>query len=301
VRSAILALCVAACVPTRAGNGFGGATACPPGASPDASGRCACAGDDVLALGACVDPGVGDAYCGPAARLTSGGCVFRTCEPDEALDVDGRCLPMRDLVRTRSRCEASGALLVESGQAVCVPADAACPRGTRFVGASCVQIDPCPAGALALEASRRLSLPDDGRPSTHPACEPVVTRTSGRTRVVDLGAWAVRALGPTEGRGSPELCGPLAARPIALGLRPGESLSIVLSIRLLVPDQDLSRAYAEVSAEDSRGEALPPEGDAIASRAVRDLTELLRGLGGDGVSASAAALVTRVECAVASL
>jgi hypothetical protein len=83
---------------------------------------------------------------------------------------------------------------------------------------------------------------------------------------------------------------------------------VELSIRVFVPDQDLSRAYAEVGAWGAHGEALPPTGDDVARDSVRALVELLRSLGDEGtgsrgrsIQASAAALETRVTCQVASL
>jgi hypothetical protein len=300
---------VGSCLPTQPFDRVTSSPACPRGAAPDPSERCACTNGLLLLLGACVEPSVGDAYCGAAARLTGAGCAFRACDDREALDVDGPCVPTGNVARSRPRCDIGSTLVVEGGRAICVPPFAACPRGTQVEGNGCALEAQCPAGALP--ATNFPAQDGAGATGARPACRSVVTYRSGVGRIVDLGAWTARILGPTGGAGSSELCGPLAVRPEAFGVRPGERLSVALSIRVFAPDQDLSRAYAEVTARGASGEALPPAGDDVARDSVRALVELLRSLGsGDGatggghgrsIRANATALETGVTCQVASL
>jgi hypothetical protein len=199
-----------------------------------------CREGTVALLGSCVDPAVGDAWCGPAARMSSSGaCVFRDCAADEALDLDGSCVPLGLVVRTGPACPAGSALVVAAHHTACIPADDACPRGRRLQGSACV--------------SPPVARPDASGP-------------------VDVGAWAARVLGPSGGPGAPETCRPLAQRPDLFGLTPGQAVTVRLTLRISVPDQDLSRIYADV-----RTQPLPPAAEALVRAAVNTSIEALRG------------------------
>jgi hypothetical protein len=246
----------------------------------------------VLVLGACVEPAVRDAYCGPAARPgPDGACAFRACAKGEALDDSGACIPVASVARSGPRCEAPATLVVTGGgHAACVSLDAACPRGTHAEGDSCRASPVCPPGALW----------------TGRECRAVVRKEGGgggdtRGTVVDLGAWTTLALGPDGGPGSPELCRPLQSGPLAFELSRGERLEVRLAISLVVPDQDVSRVFASVHAQAwqaAQPRPLPPAAEGVVTRALTTLIEPLRGLGGES---STAAVQVQVRCAVASL
>jgi hypothetical protein len=205
------------------------------------TGLAPCREGAVPLLGACVDPAVGDAWCGPAARMSSAGaCIFRECAADEALDLDGSCVPLGLVVRTGPACPAGAALVVASHHTACIPADDACPRGRRLQGSACT--------------SPPVARPDASGP-------------------VDVGAWAARVLGPSGGPGAPDTCRPLAQRPDLFGLTPGQALTVHLSLRISVPDQDLSRIYADVRTQP----LLPRPADALVRSAVETSIEALRG------------------------
>jgi hypothetical protein len=263
----------------------------------------------VLTLGACAPPAVGDAFCGPAARMRSDGCVFHTCSADEALDLAvGGCVPRAALLGGGlGGCGDAGAPLVESGRAECVPREAVCPRGTRLENGACARAPTCPAGTLPDGAGAPSDkLPDGaGAPSDKlpwgKACQPVVTEGAGggRRSRVDVGAWAALVLGVDGGRGSEELCRPIAQRPAAFGLGPGQSLTVRLRLSLRVPDQDLAAVHADVHAvADPSTRPLPPAAENLVRAAVTSVVEPLRSLGGE---ASAAAVDMEVRCSVASL
>lgn len=258
----------------------------PPACPRDAvvvSGRCDCVRDRVVVLGACVEPSVRDSYCGPGAVPSAGAtCAFRSCAGGEALDDSGRCIPASSVARSGPPCKPPAALVVTGGgHAACVPADAACPRGTFAAKDGCEAPAACPPGSLW-----------DGS-----ACRPVVTR-GPRGPVVDLGAWTALALGSDGGAGSPDLCRPLQAAPVAFDLARGDQLEATLAISLTVPDQDLSRVYAVVRATGSSGRPLPGPAAALADRSVQTLVEPLRGLGGESASG---AVEVQVRCLVGSL
>ena len=273
-----------ACVPLAPAGSAASWPACPRDAAPDAGGRCTCAAGHALVLGACVDAAVDAAYCGPAARVGPGGaCTFRPCGAGEALDTGGECKAIAEVVRTGPPCTAPAALIVtDGGRTACVPADAACPRGTVASGGVCVAPVACPAGALPAAS----------------ACRPVVTAGPRGRPVVDLGAWAVLVLGPSGGPGSPELCRPMQARPGAFDLAPGEAVVVTLAVHLAAPDQDVSRVYADIHCQAPAGRVLGLPAQDAARAAVSTLVEPLRGLGGE---ASSAALEVEVRCTIASL
>jgi hypothetical protein len=251
------------------------ASSCPREASRDASGRCACAAGSALLLGACVAPEVGDAYCGAGARYASAGCSFAPCGEGEALDVDrGSCVRRSSV--TSGDCKLPGVTVVESGEERCLPPEATCPRGTRRDKISCARPRDCPAGALA----------------TRNGCRSVVSGDAARgTTRVDVGAWVAVVLGADSGRGSPELCAPLALRPGALGVAKGASQRVDLRVRLAIPDADVSRVHADVDAR-------PPAAQASAELAVSPLIEALRALGGESSTTDAE---VDVFCAVSGV
>jgi hypothetical protein len=256
------------------------APACPRDARPDASGRCACDAGDVPVLGACVPPPVADAYCGPAARATaSGACVYPTCTAADAVDVDDGCVPVVGLLRGGpSACGAGASLVVDERRAVCIPADAACPRGSRADGLACAHPPACPPGTLPTAGS----------------CRPVVLRGGGGSRLVDVSAWAALVLGVDGGAASPDLCLPLQARPLAWALAPGERLPAVLHVVLSAPDGDVTRIRADVRTTLSTpGRPLPAPAATLVERTVATLLEPLRGLGGE---TNAARVEVEVRC-----
>jgi hypothetical protein len=189
----------------------------------------------------------------------------------------------------RAPCESGASELVESGKIVCAGQDATCPRGTRREGATCARSLPCPAGSLA-----------DGA-----GCRPVVTSAGpGTVARVDVGAWASLVLGVDGGSGQPALCSPLAQRPTAFGHQPENAVGrdaespLALNIRILlsVPDEDVSRVHASVTATDGAGRPPTPLGQALVREAVDTELEALRSLGGES---SAGEVEVSVRCGLA--
>jgi hypothetical protein len=258
-----------------------GVPACPRDAAQDSSGRCACADGTLAVLGACVVPAAADAFCGPGARMTDGGCSFRTCAPTESIDVGtGACVSRAALANFGEPCAPPSLDVIDEGRRSCVSGAAACPRGTRRRGNACVGMTRCPPG----------SLPEGD------ACRPVVLEDprSGRRRV-DVGAWSVLALGADGGPGSAEVCQPLAVRPGAFDASQGE-VELRVGVVVTIPDEDVSRLHADVDVSDTGGRPLASAAaQSIARGAVTSILELLRGLGGES---TAAAVTLEFRCDV---
>jgi len=252
-------------------------------------GRCACAPGETLELGSCVPAAVGDAFCGPAARAGIDGCTFRRCGGDDAVDIaTGACVPRAAVARAGSFACAPGTVATpEGGELSCLPADATCPRGTEFASGRCVRRPVCPAGSLAFAGKAAA-----GRV----VCVPVVSaggRTTGER--VDVGAWAAIAIGVDGAEGSPDLCRPIAQRPLAFGLAPDASLVVHVRVEISIPDEDVSRVRAAATARGEGGARLPASGESVVSDAVGSALELLRGLGGE---ASTGVVAAEVRCVV---
>ncbi len=305
----LILVAVAGCPHAPPCDGVSCTAACPRDSAIDASGRCACAEGDVPLLGACVPPPVGEAFCGPAARIASegatSGCVFRSCGAGQSLDVvSGACVPQASLAHDGSiECREPAVALVEAGRTACVAPAAACPRGTTPGSGegkggkrtkTCERPLPCPPGSLA-EGS---------------TCRPIVTLGGRGGNRVDVGAWAALALGIHGGPGAAALCQPLAQHPGAFergpgaGVPPGDGggqgdggapTTVRVAVAIMLPDQDVSRLHAEVRARDADDHPLSTAAEAVVSGAVGTLVEALRGLGGE---ASAASVELEVTCAV---
>lgn len=267
--------------------------ACPRDAMVGPSGRCICESGLVQAMGACIEPTLGDTFCEPAARMTAEGCAFRACDEGQRIDLmTGECVSPASLSDGDSSCPEGAVDAVVSSRLVCLPSGAGCPRGTaRPEGVSirpiCLRGANCPPGSLAEGAT----------------CKPVVFSMAshgsdmGSGRVVDLGAWTARAIGVDGGSGSPELCRPLEMRPDLFPVeRGGALIPLEIEVTIFVPDQDITQVHASVSLRAPR--AVSAQADSAARAAVDTLVELLRSLGGDASAASASA---RVRCSVGRL
>lgn len=270
--------------------------ACPRDAIRGASGRCACETGTLLAMGACVDPKVADAFCAPAGRMTADGCAFVACDAGREVDLaTGECVSAPSLLA--SNCRDGSLAAVAGSRLFCVPGDAGCPRGTtRAVGrpgdALCVRGARCPAGSLSDAGScRAIVFSRDGLVEGSAAGPDTARRTT-----VDLGAWTARALGPSGGKGSPELCRPLEMRPDLFAVEArGASVPLDVEVAVSVPDQDVTQAYASVAVR--APQPLSTQAERAVAASVESLIELFRSLGGDATAASSS---VRVRCAVGS-
>lgn len=232
--------------------------------------------------GACVSFREAEAYCGPSALPASDGCRARSCPAGELLDRDrGVCVPTVEAVddddppRVRRRACAEGtSLVVAGGSSRCVPRGALCPRGHRDDPrtARCAR-SACPAATIADGAGRCVRLlRDDG--------------------VLDAGAWALSALGPHGGVGSPELCEPLERAAARLAL--GAPLDVRVAVVVTFPANEIGGAYARFRAWDqTMGASLAGDAARAVEGSLATLLEPLRSL---AVNASTTSVETTIRC-----
>jgi hypothetical protein len=270
------------------------AAACPRDAVRAASGRCTCEKGTLLAMGACVDSRVADAFCAPAGRMTDDGCAFVTCDAGQEVDLaTGQCISRSSVLG--SNCSDGSLAAVAASRSFCVPNEASCPRGTtRGAGNTadplCARGARCPPGSVSDAGSCRPVVFSRDRLASSSATGP----DTGDRMTVDLGAWTARALGPGGGKGSPELCRPLQMRPdLFPAERGGAPAPLDIEVAVSVPNQDVTQAYASVAVRATQ--PLSTQAESAVRDAVDSLIDLFRSLGGDATAASAS---VRVQCTV---
>lgn len=250
-----------------------------------ASPSCACEGDGVVVLGACVSPKTADAFCGKGARFTGVGCAFREC-PNGIDLATGECVSavaLREIAATsrvalgpsaRLACD-SGVAVVDGDVLACVPPEATCPRGTLFEAGRCIARTRCRAGEVAVGARCANLL--GGAPARY---------------TVHVAAWARAAFGADGGAGTADLCAPLARRPHVFGVARRASATLAVRITLRFPENDVADVRANVTGAID-GAEVPASGGALLDESTRPFFRALQALGGE---ATAAAVTLTVSC-----
>jgi hypothetical protein len=291
---------------------------CPRFASGDAARGCTCAGDSVLLAGGCVSRATADAFCGTGAHFETdaGACVLSPCPDGQPLDVaTGACIASQTqreiaaadhilLVRGEAlACKGDRPPLFEGSHASCVPDDALCPRGTRFVTNSAPNNTPnntrdgAPTSFRCEREPRcfagEIADPDSG------ACTRVLQTSRGErgdSYRVDVARWARAVIGPDGGQGRAAFCAPLEKRPSLLGLTPDSTARVRVMVELFFPNDDVTEVYARVTPfDETAGRSLTTEAEDVLQAGTRPFVEALRALGGE---AAAGALRTTVRCIV---
>ena len=243
----------------------------------------ACGDGLALALGACVPYRLADSLCGKASKPAAGTCARTACPPGEALDLDhGLCLPESMVLATllhghpldegdtrRATCH-EGVLTSRAGRLRCMSGPRSCERGEHFVkradggpeAGTCEPVPACGVGEMFDEAVSKCA-------------------RLARTGAFDVGTWARLALGSDGAEGTNAFCAPvraaIAATPTSTGLPPAR-----FQIRVTVPDNDVTRATARVTARPGTATAA----EDAAERSLDELVQVLHFQGGTSVAAS---------------
>lgn len=259
--------------------------ACPLGALPSATGRCACTGGTTPLLGGCVDRDVGERYCGKSGKLGVGGCTRVECAAGEALDWrSGLCLPegsfdhasgVRLQADEHASCPEDAAAVVVGERAWCIERGAVCGRGARAPSGLC-DAQRCAAGEVHDETTDR--------------CVRVVTADRGEGRVVvEVAQWARAVLGPDGGRAAQTFCAPLVFETAGAGAVMAGRIGVTIALEF--PNNDVSlvsASYQSHADTDSRSVE-----SASIRAALESAVEPLRAIGG---TASAANVTLTVYC-----
>jgi hypothetical protein len=273
---------------------------CPEGAVySDARRICVCAANRFSLHGACLTAEAANAYCGRGAHFENGACVPDRCPPGYELDRgSGYCLNPQQAGQVARNmgvsvgqnqklgCPPGQELVIEGGQAACVPVAQTCGPDERWNGTVCRKIAECPPGSS-------YDAPSGG-------CIRIATtsqNTGGSgSYTVDLASWVRTAYGPDGGAGTSDFCNTLKKHPIAFGIGPGASQWIRSSVQVQVPGGDVAHARVVTRGTvENTGLSVPAKGGGVVQDAAQAILGTLVAGGG---KANVEAGATNVRCQV---
>jgi hypothetical protein len=256
--------------------------------------RCRCVVGYLAVAGQCLTPAAANAYCGRGRHWEGAGCAADRCRPGDELDhATGMCIPHEQVTQVATNigvavgqgqklgCPAGQELVIDGGNAACVPTAETCARDEAWNGQACAKVGQCPTGATFDPAFGR--------------CVEYAHGGSGDL-VVDVARWAQSSYGPNGGRGTTGFCGEFAKKPHAFGVAPGAAAAVRVAVMLSFPEQAIAKGAMQVVAVfEGSGAAVPARGAAEVDAAARSIfTPLVQG----GGRATATGAVTTVTCTV---
>ncbi len=180
---------------------------------------CTCEPGRLVIGGACLNQTEAKQYCGKGAYWGPRGCSPIVCAAGQILDLE-----TEQCAQKTAACMAGTTLVVNGGQAACVPIEQSCSRDEYYTtGQGCQKLPTCPSG-YEFDTNARTCVLVTKRPEKND------DRAS-----VDVQAWGRANLGQEGGQGSQGICGPLAKKPLAFGVQPGGSIRVVASLSLTFP------------------------------------------------------------------
>ncbi len=258
--------------------------------------KCRCSKGFFDIAGQCLTQSKANEYCGPGYAWAGqpngrGGCVKLSCRPGDTMDErTGWCIPKEQVAAQtgvqlgqgqKLGCTKGEVLVVNGGQAACVPQAQACAKDEVWTGQACAKTQPCGTGE-AFDATL-------GR------CVPYAAG-GGNEFVVNVQQWAYTTYGPPNGAGTPSFCGSFAKKPLSFGIGPGGGALVRVTVNLSFPGGEVARGTSTSSSVyDGSGNAVPPTGAAEVQASVQsNLNTLVQG----GGRASAESATTTVKCSV---
>jgi hypothetical protein len=265
-------------------------SSCTDGAAYDVKqNRCRCTKGYFSVGGQCLSQQKANAYCGPAYTWVQGrGCAKNSCRPGDFLDEsNGWCIPKDAVAKNVPAgqtlgCKAGEILVVEAGQAACVPAAQSCARDEAWNGAQCVKVTECPTGAAWDEALKQ--------------CVTYAKGGGSDEAQVDVQQWVYSNFGPPNGPGAPGFCSSFARKPWAFGITPGNTVQLRVTVQAAFPDREVARGQGtNQTVFAASGNPVPPRGQQEIDAAIRTHMDALVSGGG---RASAPSAQTTVTCTV---
>ena len=256
--------------------------------------RCRCVVGYLAAAGQCLTPAAANAYCGRGRHWEGAGCAADRCRPGDELDhATGMCIPHDQVTQVATNlgvavgkdeklgCPAGQELVIDGGNAACVPKAETCAPDEVWTGQACAKVAQCPTGSSFDRALGR--------------CVEYARGGSGEL-VVDVAQWAQSSYGPNGGAGSAGFCGDFTKKPLAFGVAPGATASVRVAVMLSFPDRTIGKgALRTVAVFDASGVQVPARGAAEVDAAARSIFGTL---GQGGGRSSVAGAATTVTCSV---
>lgn len=260
--------------------------------------RCRCVKGFFDVTGQCLDQQQANTYCGPgygfagpAGGGPGGGCVKLECRPGDTLDQrTGFCIPKNQVAQQSGvelaagqtlGCAGGEVLVVDGGNAACVPAAQSCAKDEIWNGQACQKTVACPTGQVFDAALGRCA---------------VYASSGGSELVVDVAQWTFSTYGPPNGPGTASFCNSFAKKPLSFGLKAGSSALVRVSVQVSFPDGAIKTGRVQTTAVyEGSGNPVPAPGAADVQAAAQGSFGALVAGGG---KASAASAATTVKCSV---
>jgi hypothetical protein len=216
------------------------------------------------------------------------GCLTNSCRPGDFLDEStGWCLPKEQIAKDVGAdqtlgCKAGERLVVEGGQAACVPAAQSCARDEAWNGQACAKVASCPTGATWDTALGQ--------------CVTYVQGGGSDEARIEVQQWVYSNYGPPNGPGAPGFCATFAKKPWAFGITAGNTAVVKVTVNASFPEREVARGQtASIAVFDPSGNPVPARGQQEVESGVKTLFGTLVAGGG---RASAPSATTTVQCSV---
>lgn len=247
--------------------------------------RCRCLKGFYSVGGQCLSQAQANAYCGPAYSWVDGqGCSKNSCRPGDFLDEStGWCIPKDVIAKDVGAgqtlgCKPGERLVVEGGQAACVPAAQSCARDESWNGSACVKVTQCPTGAAWDAALGQ--------------CVTYVQGGGDDEAKVDVQQWVYTNYGPPNGPGAPGFCATFAKKPWAFGITAGNTAMVKVTVNAAFPDREVARGQVATTAVfEASGTAVAQRGQQEVENGARTLIGALVAGGGRASSPGASTIV----------
>jgi hypothetical protein len=265
-------------------------SSCTEGAAYDVKqNRCRCVKGYFSVGGQCLSQAQANAYCGPAyTYFDRQGCRKNSCRPGDFLDEStGWCVPKDVIAKGVGAgqtlgCKPGETLVVEGGQAACVPAAQSCARDESWDGRMCVKVADCPTGAIFDSALGQ--------------CVTYAKGGGSDEAQVDVQQWVYSNYGPPNGTGAPGFCASFAKKPWAFGITAGNTAIVRVTIQASFAEREVARGQVSSTANfAASGNPVPARGQQEVDASVKTTFGALLAGGG---RASAPGATTTVTCSV---
>ncbi len=254
--------------------------------------RCRCVKGYYSVRGQCLSQSAANAFCGKAYTYVQGrGCVKNSCKPGDFLDESsGWCIPKDQIAKNVPAgqtlgCKPGEQLVVEGGQAACVPIAQSCARDETWSGTQCVKVQECPTGAIFDTALNQ--------------CVTYAKGGGDSEAQIDVQQWVYSNYGPPGGPGAPGFCASFAKKPWAFGITAGNTAIVRVTVNASFTDREVAKGQvASISVFDQSGNAVPQRGATEVDSGVKSTFSALVAGGGRASTTNA---TTTVKCPVTNL
>lgn len=232
---------------------------CPKGSFYDIeTEQCRCHPGYIQLQGSCFTQLQANRYCGQGFEYKNDKCV-PTCDEGEQFDLKTSTCVTRtqigeiaDLMgiplgeNQTLGCKQGERFVIEDARAgigSCVPVENSCPRDTYWNGNMCVNSPKCAIGEVFDHTTKKCTTVATSKPNESNA----PSNTKEQQHVFDLQKWTWINYGMPGGEGSPQFCSGFNKKPTTFAVRPGSSISVLVTVNVTAPANDPKQARVSTS------------------------------------------------------